>query len=1365
MEKITFTKSLQDGINTFLQKSKKSILFMLVFASMMLTGINRAEAQGCSMACTNINVNIGNNCIARVQPNMVLQGTSGQCGNPDNYILTIRATMNGPILYTGTNANPALVNGFTYLNQVLIGEVTDPATGAKCWGFVRIEDKTPPQINCSEQIIECDEMLSYTPEVSDNCLVVSVILINEVRRNGNCNPDSREGILGITTVVTRTYVAIDHVGLRDTCTVDLLVRRPDLENVDMPNPNVELGCSDNFALDQNGNPHPSVTGYPTYNGVNLDPAHASLYCNLFVGYTDINLPGLCLGERKIMRRWTVSEWYCGKDFDLDGVQIILLKDNVAPVIDCGPTLEVSTGFYSCASTIFIPRPAVSDNCSPGSAIIVDLMFGNTFIHNFQGGNISGFQVGSNVITFRAYDNCGNSSSCTRTVIVTDAVPPIAICRTFTTASLGIDGTAQVPWSSFDDGSYDNCGIEKIEVRRMNSHECDLVPVFRSYVPVCCEDVGTPVIVILRVTDTSGNTNECMVELEVQDKLPAFILGPPDITVQCGFDLSDLSVFGRIANYTKGEVRNPIIINGVNWGLDGYAFDNCQVMIFMNESINLTSCGAGTVTRVFNAVGAGNNTVATWTQTITVENNVSYLPQSIKWPCDLTVFDLCVNDPATELAPSVLAVYNGTGASCYQGIPAFYDRPLYADDECTQVGVSYKDHVFEIQDSACYKILREWKLIDWCAMEQNPGLPIEYYIYSDIQVIKIMNTVGPEITCPASVTVCSYQEVCSTGEVLTLTASATDDCTREEDLFWRWEYFQNNGIQVTASGNSKTMTRSFPVGTHRVRFLVEDKCGNTDACTTIVTIEDCKQPTPICHHLTTDLMVTGMVRINAKVFNAGSYDNCTQPQNLQYRIEVQPFATPAPSVPPLGADTAYVFTCDDLGLNVVRIWVGDEDGNWDFCETTIIVQNNAGADCEDDLGGIIAGMIITEGHETVEKVDVRMEGQQSGNYMTGNEGMFEFTNIARGTSFAIRPSRVDEARNGLSTTDLLLIQRHILGLEDLNSPYKLLAADVNQSGAITGADLVEIRKVILNNSSEFSNGPSWKFVKKDYRFYDEQNPWSENYPQEMMVLNFNGNVPMVEFVGVKMGDVNNSVRANSNLQGMSGRNSNALVFDVEDVRMKSGNEYRVSFRSGAFRSIYGYQFTMNFNTSAMSLVGIEAGVLDVTEDNFGLRRVGEGYLTTSWHAVEGMSAGSDDELFTLVFRAHGEALLSEVLNVSSEITHAEAYEELHTQPLDVRLVFQGSRMEVSGTEFELFQNRPNPFNAETVISFNLPETGNASVTVYDVTGKVVKMVAGEFVKGYNEVRIQASELGTAAGVLYYELKTDQATATKKMIMIN
>lgn len=1325
-----------------------------------------------SLACVgNVNTSLNNDCEVVITPSMLLNGSFG-CLDADDFVIQINGVVTNTISTCGT---------YTYMVTLAPGVV---APFTPCWGNLVVEDKRTLFLSCGRDTLECFEALEIgflgdVSQMCDGCQDVNNVLIDETIRPANClNPAE----VNFTSLIQRTWRLTDIFGNISQCIDTIWVRRPsaNMAHYQMP-ADVQLACTATPAQY-----HPSVTGYPTYTAggtpIVLDPTNAALVCNLLIKFDDMELTGGCGGTREIMRLWTITELYCGALVPkIVGSQMISLVDNVAPVINCAPAAQtVWTNPFSCSSDLFIARPSVSDNCTASNAIRVTLTVnGVGFYDNFQGGTVTGFEAGPNTITFRAYDACGNSSSCTRVITVVDEIAPIAVCQSFTTVSLGIDGTARVYTSSFNDGSYDNCGIDSIRVRRMTpSQSCDPVPVFRDYVPVCCEDTGEPVIVIMRVWDSSGNTNECMVSLEVQDKIPATISCLPNLTVNCGFDLDNLSVFGKIANINNGETRDSVFIGGIFRFLDGFAYDNCDLRVVELAPLrNLNSCGAGYIERYFEARAvSGNLTIARCTQRITVINDVNYLPASIVWPCDLTLTNFCVTNPGLELTPDVLVQFNGTGVSCHVGIPSFYDRPRFLDDECTQVGITYKDHVFEIQDSACYKILREWKIIDWCAYEGGSlGSNIESYIYRDVQIIKIMNNIAPEITCPANVNICSFQEVCSTGEFLTLTATATDDCTAESDLRWTWQLFANvanpetfipASTTPTVVGAGATVARNFPVGTHVLRYVVEDKCGNTDACTTIVRVRDCKKPTPICFFgLSVDLMPSnGQVTVPATRWNNNSFDNCTANANLIIRVER---LTSGDGINPPGPSAANIlFTCADLGSVPVRMWVGDADGNWDYCETFMVVQNNMGADCPPVTGGGIEGLVYTESTEKVEKVEVKLTGGANNFWMTGDGGNFQFNSLLFGSDFEVTPKRNDMHENGITTYDLMMIQRHILGSDKLDSPYKIIGADINNDKRLSAADLVELRKLILASITEFSNNTSWRFVDEKYSFDDPSNPLNENFTETINITNFYGNVPMLKFIAIKVGDMNGSVKANStNLNGnVSGRNSQSLVFDVMDAQLAAGKEYTVDFRSSDFQQIAGYQFTFKFNPATLSLKDIKPGVLRVNDSNFGLTRLEEGVITTSWNETEAISHGADDVLFSLTFKVNQAAQLSDILSINSAYTKAEAYSEGNTQVMGVNLNFQNAASGVAGNGFELFQNRPNPFNANTTIGFNLPEAGNATITIYDMTGKVIRVIDNDFARGYNEVQVNASELGTTPGVLYYELKTTYATATKKMVLL-
>jgi hypothetical protein len=152
----------------------------------------------------------------------------------------------------------------------------------------------------------------------------------------------------------------------------------------------------------------------------------------------------------------------------------------------------------------------------------------------------------------------------------------------------------------------------------------------------------------------------------------------------------------------------------------------------------------------------------------------------------------------------------------------------------------------------------------------------------------------------------------------------------------------------------------------------------------------------------------------------------------------------------------------------------------------------------------------------------------------------------------------------------------------------------------------------------------------------------------------------------------------------------------------------------------------------------------------------GQLTMSWNEVEAQSVEADEVLFTMNFRATAGTRLSDAMYVNSSITRAEAY--VGGNETGVELRFVGSE-----SEFALYQNVPNPFEGRTVIGFNLPEAGAATMMIYDVTGKVMRVIEGEYAKGYNQIELMRTDVN-ASGVVYYQLTSGEYSATKKMIIV-
>ena len=366
-----------------------------------------------------------------------------------------------------------------------------------------------------------------------------------------------------------------------------------------------------------------------------------------------------------------------------------------------------------------------------------------------------------------------------------------------------------------------------------------------------------------------------------------------------------------------------------------------------------------------------------------------------------------------------------------------------------------------------------------------------------------------------------------------------------------------------------------------------------------------------------------------------------------------------------------------------------------------------------------------------------------------QGNFTFPNVV-GQNIQVKAVKLttEDKYAGVTTFDIARISRHLLEIERFTSPYSMIAADVNKDGEIDGSDMLFVRNMILRKIQNLPGGV-WRFIDKSYNFQNPSNPFAEDFPE---VVNLS-NVPTTataNFIAIKLGDVNTTYV--SNLTDIAVRNSKSLVLQAEDATLQAGNEYSVNITADNFNAA-AFQGTFSFNGATVK--SVKAGDIDNYSDgNFGMFG---NEITTSWNGTSKLNAN----IMTITFVANKSGKLSEMLTVGSSLTPALANDAQGSE-MNVNLKFTTGK--VTGSEFALYQNVPNPASVETKIGFNLPTESSAKLTIYNVEGKVLMVKNGQFKAGFNEVNINKSDLN-ANGVMYYRLETAEHTATKKMIIID
>ncbi len=1365
MKKTDYSVSLRDGVRKRLKQYSR-LLSQSLTASLLLLMLmwqNPVYSQGnCSLGCHGAQVSLGADCTAEIT--VAIIGDTSQCTNGDFIVYVI--TLGGDTL-------PNAIVTEDQIGMTLIASLVDQNSGNSCWAYITVQDKMKPTIVCHDDTISCLELLLFDgPDAFDNCSDPDVILINETAVL-LCDP------LYIKRV-TRTYIARDASGNESLpCEMEILLERIDFSLIEFPDSFVvvngtALDCDGPWADADNDNiPDPLDdppfvgTGVPTIDGVPIFPDFMG-FCNALTTFEDVVLPQIgCV--RKIMRIWTVREWHCTGERDTLYIQLIEIVDDEGPHITCPPDFTQTTTGHFCTATILLPPALVFDDCSP--TVTVTVAYPGGFSPT-NGGVYVSLPVGPNVITYTAYDQCYNSSQCTMTITVQDLTPPIPVCDEHTVVSLtlgGPFGLTKVPASVFDDGSYDACGPVTFRARRMDSclefdwttdgAGIDEIPdgyinsrdhgtVYRPKVPFACCDAGAgPIMVQLEVTDASGNVNYCMVEVTVQDKIPPIIICPSDITISCDYPLNidNLDIFGTVVEGQNNT--NPFCIfdptnpdadaDGFVCGVDGFVVDNCGVDISVDVFTSINNCGVGFIRRRFTASDANGSAICD--QFIFIRNFDPITTESIIWPLDFH------------------------GVECSQGtdpddLPPPFDRPIIDEDHCDLIGINFEDQIFEFAEGACFKILRTWQVIEWCLYDQMGGLVLNQNYWVHTQVIKVVNQFGPVfLTDQPTIERCNDFD-CG-GLFVELIQRAEDDCTPDELLQWSYAVDLNNNGTIdigpfSGFGNEIDASQTFPLGFHRVIYSFEDRCGNRTVREQFLDLGSCKAPVPVCiHGLSTDLMPvdtdgdgiedTGMITIWASDFDASSYHPCGFPFVLSLAPDV--------NVQSLTFDCSHV----GVGQVPVNLYITDLQGNQAFCTTYIIIQDNMGVCPEGgNLTGTITGNVSTETSDNVLDVNVELDGTTLLPINTNQAGMYTFPAMPVGGNYIVEPNKNNDFKNGVSTLDLVQMQKHLLGIKKLESPYKMIAADANNSKSITAIDLIELRKLILGIYSELPNNTSWRFVDKNYTFPDPYNPWEQVWPESVTLNPLSLGMNHADFYGIKIGDVNNTVKANA-LSVVSRGSGDILDLVIDDRQVFSGETFEVPVFAGTSHYLEGLQFTFDMS-SGLVVVGVKGGVMDVTAENFAW--LGNRTLSTSWNKAEGLVVDPSQSLFTLVLHAGNDSKLSQSISIVSSPTLPEVY-TTDSGIMDLGLSFRGSDL----YSFELLQNEPNPFTGRTQIGYIIPETGEVTLKLFDLAGRQLFIETVNGVKGLNKVEINKEQIG-AQGLVYYQVQFQGFTATKKMLIL-
>jgi hypothetical protein len=345
------------------------------------------------------------------------------------------------------------------------------------------------------------------------------------------------------------------------------------------------------------------------------------------------------------------------------------------------------------------------------------------------------------------------------------------------------------------------------------------------------------------------------------------------------------------------------------------------------------------------------------------------------------------------------------------------------------------------------------------------------------------------------------------------------------------------------------------------------------------------------------------------------------------------------------DTMW-FDCSGVGEHLLKLWARDHTGNVSYCLTSIEIANNPFA-CPYDFPEIATynywnGDTIADITYYMRWVDEGDSVQYEYQMPLDAWGFGVLDTLPQSSSnFTIVPYRNDNPLNGVSTFDLLQISKHILGIEALNAPWKLVAADVNKNNSVTNFDILELRRLLLGIYDTLPGNTSWRFFSDACNF--PPNPFTAMCPSALTLATLPIELyePTYYFFGVKTGDVNGSATMNT-AQAADTRGAQRL--EMENTLLEAGEIREIPVFVTDIENCQGLQLELQYRQEALEILDVLPGALsDWSADNWYLGP--EGRLRISWEAPEG--SRTIGPAFFLRVRAQGRGLLSAALALATE----------------------------------------------------------------------------------------------------------------------
>ncbi|MBK8504464.1 MAG: T9SS type A sorting domain-containing protein [Saprospiraceae bacterium] len=419
-----------------------------------------------------------------------------------------------------------------------------------------------------------------------------------------------------------------------------------------------------------------------------------------------------------------------------------------------------------------------------------------------------------------------------------------------------------------------------------------------------------------------------------------------------------------------------------------------------------------------------------------------------------------------------------------------------------------------------------------------------------------------------------------------------------------------------------------------------------------------------------------------------------------------------------------------------MWVVDQSGNADYCLVLVTVIAPVEG-CRGELGKVKGTVSSIQG-AGIDKVFILLKNSdETRQVLTNNHGRYDFESYAMdGSSYQLWPEKYDNPLDGINTSDVIRISKHLLLKEPLKNGFQLEAADVNDDGAVSVLDIITLRKLLLGKIDSLPIQNPWQFFNVNKQ------------SQSLLSLGIDYK-PLLNFTGVKIGDVNGDI---TNYSDVGRGLQDVVMVYYTDQRFLAGQDLEVSIFSTEALDMEGLQMELSLDKGRLQLVSVVGERIGLEEGEWSNL---DNRLLISWiNREEGPV--KNGEMFTVRLKTLGDGQLSDAIALTSLRLNSELYNKDRTIPLKLL-------PKLSETSMFVGQNVPNPFRHSTAFQLQIPEAMSVNITISDLTGHVFVHRSERYLKGLHKMEVSRDQLG-APGLYLLQVSTGGHQTTKKMILL-